>query len=780
LNEGDQSVCRIYVDARCLQDARFRDRGIGQYAASVLAGVHEFAPAGVNPQLIACVDRALPPLEANIRALFDSEQALSAATDDNSMLLQPSPMTHSPHPLRNALENPTIRTAAIVHDFIPLDFPADYLADARAREEYLANLAVLHDYDLYISNSEFTSKELQRNLRVSSRDCHVSGVPVRESVISVGGRAPDNQRYFLVVGGGDRRKNVRLPIRAHAKSTSLNSSNVILKVVGYYTQEARNEFRALHLREGGVPSLLEFVENVGDAELGTLYQRALVTVCPSRAEGFSIPVVEANANGCPVIVSDCPAQTELMPLSAYQFDPDDDGRVRALVESFLDPAFGSRAIEQQGNFWMRFQTAAVQQRFWSAFFATVLEKDAGTASGQAPLGAPYIARKAKPRVAIASPVPPDRSGVADYTMATMIAVAKHAELDLYTETQGRIVNRAFNSIHALSVQPYIGRNYDGVISVLGNSHLHLGTFNLLLNYGGAAIAHDARMLHFYFSLLGRERTQDVASRELGRSVTFEEIEEWIRNQRTMPILFLSEILEASNPVFVHSPTTREIIKGLYDRETTHLPFAAYRGQWKEFAGAEGRDRARSLLGIEEEDRLLVCLGDLVPDKAPEECLWTASMLHEWGVPVRLAFVGNSQPGLVAYLRSLAEAVGLKDNVIFTEGIVDERVYQAYLAAADAAIQLRIYEFGGLSGAMLDGIAAGVPTVANAHLAEAMESPSYVARIPNGLSPVLAAEELMEIFSRDRRDDLEEERKAFLEAHSVDVYAERLLNGMGFE
>jgi glycosyltransferase involved in cell wall biosynthesis len=776
LNEDDQSVCRIYVDARSLQDARFRDRGIGQYASSVLAGVHEFAPAGVTPHLIACVDRSLPSLEPNVRALFAAEQALSAAMDDNSMLLEPSPMTHSPHPLRNALENPTIHTAAIVHDFIPLNFPADYLADAPVREDYLTNLAVLHDYDGYITNSEFTSMELQRNLKIGPRNCYVSGVPVRESVISVGGRAPDNDHYCLVVGGGDKRKNVRLPIRAHAKSTLLNASNVVLKIIGCYSEDARSEFRALHLREGGTSHLLKFIENVSDAELGTLYQRALVTVCPSRAEGFSIPVVEANANGCPVVVADCPAQAELMPLAAYQFDPDDDGRVRTLMESFIDPAFGSIAIEQQGNFWMRFQAAAVQQRFWSAFFA-LSENDARTESAQS--GSPYVARKTKPRLAIASPVPPDRSGVADYTMATMAAVAKHAEIDLYTETQGRILNRAFNSIHPLSVEPYISRSYDGVISVLGNSHLHLGTFDLLLNYGGGAIAHDARMLHFYFSLLGSARTQDVAARELGRLVTMEEIQGWITNQRTMPILFLGEILEASQPVFVHSPTTREIIRNLYDRETIHLPFATYRAQSREFAGAPGRARARALLGIEEKDRLLVCLGDLVPDKAPEECLWTASMLHEWGVPVCLAFVGNSQPEIVAYLRSMANNIGLTDKIRFTGGIVDERIYQAYLAAADAAIQLRIYGFGGLSGAMLDGIAAGVPTIANAHLAEAMESPSYVARIPDGLSPVLAAEELMEIFNGDTREDFEDERKAFLEAHSVDAYAERLLNGMGF-
>ncbi|MFL6760265.1 glycosyltransferase [Sphingomonas sp.] len=776
MKKDGEAIWRIYVDARCLQDARFRERGIGQHVLSVLAGAHEFAPVGVTPHLIACVDRSLPPLEANARALFAGEQALSVPMKGNSTLLQLSPMTHSPHPLSKALENPTIRTISIVYDFIPFDFPSDYLTDPVARKEYLTNLAVLHDYDAYISISEFTSGELQKNLGVMPRNCYVSGVAVRESVIRFGSCVPSGEHYCLVVGGGDKRKNVELPIRAHARSSLLRRSNVSLKIVGHYSKGDHSELCDLHRREGGATHLLQFIDGISDADLATLYQCALVTVCPSRAEGFSIPVVEANANGCPVIVADCDAQVELMPLPEYQVDPDDYDRARALMESFLDPRAGELATKRQGNFWKRFQLPEVQQRFWSAFFEQHFENVVPIAPVQ---GAPYVKRNFKPRLAIASPVPPDRSGVADYTVATMTAVARHADLDLYTETNGRIINRAFNMIQPLSAEPYTNRNYDGVISVLGNSHLHLQTFNLLLNYGGAAIAHDARMLHFYVSLLGADRARAVASHELGRPVTIEEIHGWIANQRSMPILFLSEILEASQPTFVHSPTTQKIIRDLYGRETIDLPFATYRAQPPEFRGAEGQARARALLGYDEDDRLLICLGDLVPDKAPEECLWTASIMHRWSVPIRLAFVGNSQPNMVAYLQSIADLIDMGSKVRFSESVVDERTYQAYLAAADAAIQLRNYEFGGLSGAMLDGIAAGVPTIANEHLAEAMESPSYVARIPNGLSPVLAAEKLLEIFDRDRRADYEEERNAFLEAHSVDAYAKRLMNGMGF-
>jgi glycosyltransferase involved in cell wall biosynthesis len=45
--------------------------------------------------------------------------------------------------------------------------------------------------------------------------------------------------------------------------------------------------------------------------LNTLYNAADVLLSPSRGEGFGVPVIEAQAAGCPVIVADFSAQREL-------------------------------------------------------------------------------------------------------------------------------------------------------------------------------------------------------------------------------------------------------------------------------------------------------------------------------------------------------------------------------------------------------------------------------------------------------------------------------------
>ncbi len=762
----------VVVDVRCLQNPHFRYRGVGQHAASLLEGVHSHAPAGFQVNLIAAVDRALPPLDAAHRALFAAEQWIGSPAAPGALLVQMSPMTHPFEPLQRMFASTDLRSVAAVYDFIPLEFAGLYLSNPGERAAYLHALTTLGEYDCFVSISEFTSSRLQQLLEIEPGRCHVSGVAVRDGVVAAPARDPPVDPYVLAVLGDDPRKNAEAVVAAHGGSFLLQARGVRLKVLGRYGPAARARLERLHRERGGDPSRLDFIEQLSDQQLAATYAGALVTVCPSRAEGFSLPVVEANANGCPVLVSSCGAQTELMPLADFQFEADDYDRLRELIEAFVDPDLARRALARQGWFWRRFEPAAVQARFWGAAFAHIAPCSTPVVE------APFVARRTRPRIAVASPMPPDRSGVADYTSATMAALARRADLDLYTPTQAPIRSRSFATTQPLSRAPYVLGRHDAVVSVIGNSHLHLEIFNLLLEHGGACVAHDARMAHFYAEMLGPERTAGVASRELGRPVPFAEVETWLVDERRMPAMFLSEILESAQPTFVHSAVTRDLISKAYGAEAVHLPFAVYRSPLLEFQGPGGRARARRLLGYDDLDRLVISLGDIGADKAIEEGVSTLAMLRSGGVPAHLALAGRGDPALMPQLRKLIDGLGMTDFVKILEGPVDERIYQALIAAADAALQFRRSDFGGLSGALMDEIAVGLPAVANISLATAMDAPSYVATIPDDLSPALAAERLAAMFDLPGRDRNEEDRRAFVAAHHVDGYALKMLQGLG--
>jgi glycosyltransferase involved in cell wall biosynthesis len=67
------------------------------------------------------------------------------------------------------------------------------------------------------------------------------------------------------------------------------------------------------------------VGSYGPDALRDLYSGADVLLSPSMGEGFGIPVIEAQACGCPVIVTDFSAQTELAPYGyRIPVDPLDD------------------------------------------------------------------------------------------------------------------------------------------------------------------------------------------------------------------------------------------------------------------------------------------------------------------------------------------------------------------------------------------------------------------------------------------------------------------------
>jgi glycosyltransferase involved in cell wall biosynthesis len=329
----------------------------------------------------------------------------------------------------------------------------------------------------------------------------------------------------------------------------------------------------------------------------------------------------------------------------------------------------------------------------------------------------------------------------------------------------------------MSAFPHVSPDFDRVVSVLGNSHFHLDVFRNLMRFGGACIQHDNRLLDFYTILLGRHRAERTAERELGRPLQPGELDRWLGDGSTIEATFQGEVAAISKPLFLHSNRTAQIVGERFAAKPKVLPFAIYR-QWTESDFSADRQRqARDRLGIGPSEVAIISLGFVHDSKAPRECIAALEMLRSWGIPAKLYFVGEVGRD-VADLRMFCRETGVGDCVSFFAEYTSEATYRDFLLAADLAVQLRTHLLGGLSGALLDCIAVGLPAVANADLADSMDAPSYVERVHDRPSPVLIANAMANIIERHGGQVRpHQERKAFASIHNFQVYAIRLSEGL---
>lgn len=155
-----------------------------------------------------------------------------------------------------------------------------------------------------------------------------------------GGENARRDPYALFVGHRDSYKNfwvVPEAMRNGAWPRSLG-----LHVVGPPPNERETEL----LRTLGVADRVSFLGRLADDELAQEYRFATCFIFPSLLEGFGLPVLEAQINRCPAVLSDTSVFREVAGDGAFYFDPRAARSLAEAVASAFEPANAQDRVEK--------------------------------------------------------------------------------------------------------------------------------------------------------------------------------------------------------------------------------------------------------------------------------------------------------------------------------------------------------------------------------------------------------------------------------------------------
>jgi glycosyltransferase involved in cell wall biosynthesis len=138
------------------------------------------------------------------------------------------------------------------------------------------------------------------------------------------------ERYLLYVGNRALYKNFLFFVESILPLLSQDKTLSLICAGGKdFTQAEKLLFHTW-----GVKHKLHYV-SVNDAILTSLYTNALAFVFPSLYEGFGIPILEAFACNCPVLISNTSSLPEIAGNACLSFDPKDKTSIIDVVNQVL-------------------------------------------------------------------------------------------------------------------------------------------------------------------------------------------------------------------------------------------------------------------------------------------------------------------------------------------------------------------------------------------------------------------------------------------------------------
>ena len=605
-----------------------------------------------------------------------------------------------------------IKLVLTVYDLIPLIFKENYLTNPEVKEFYMQKLSLLYEADKLLAISESTREDI----------INLLGIP-QERVINIGSaidtevfhktqeKSSIDSPFILYTGGMDFRKNIKTSIEAFSNLSPKTIAKYDYVIVCKIREEELEDLQKF-IKKCKLPKeKIHFTNYISDSELNLLYNRAELFIFPSLYEGFGLPLLEAMNCATLVAGSNNSSISEIICKEEALFDATDAKDIAATIEKLLHktPKEREELVEYFYNRAKEFSWEASAQKTYQAY------KELATIK-QEPIE--------KLKLALFTPLPNIRSGIADYTAELLPFLAKYAEIDIFIddtyEVEDDYIKANFN-IYSYKKFEGMKQRYDTLLYQFGNSEFHEYMYDIALKNAGIIVLHDFFLSGLVDYMAHKHNKLDFFIETLNYSHPnipqkyFHDGTNYkldiVRTINTLPMN--KQIVESAKAIIVHSDYAKSLFSHYYKNSTFNIHKIPQLIKTPSQKSIDTKEEHKKLLGFDTDTIIISAFGHITDTKQYDfilDAFHTANICNN--TKIKLLFVGDFlSQSYREKITARIQEYNFTEQLLIT-GYTDDARYRSYLLATDICLNLRINSRGETSRALLMNMAYAKPTIVN--------------------------------------------------------------------
>ncbi|MFO7681158.1 MAG: glycosyltransferase family 4 protein [Chloroflexota bacterium] len=323
------------------------------------------------------------------------------------------------------------------------------------------------------------------------------------------------------------------------------------------------------------------------------------------------------------------------------------------------------------------------------------------------------------KIAYFSPLPPERTGIAAYSAMLLPALARLADLTVFTHEPEKAPESLAAQFLIRPISEFAGTLAAGADMCLyqmgNNSQFHYDIYQMMRRYPGVVTLHDVNLHSFYGDLYVVPGRTAAYCREMAFDYGAEGVAyargsvRGLHPYGAQEFPLFGRVVRSSLGVVVHSQFAAAQIRERYPQTALRVVPIVQEAPRPDLQMTA--DAAKKRLGYAPETVLLASFGYISANKRLDVILRAFARLNGRFPQLRLVLVGQVVEGY--NLQSLCDELNLNNDLVRLVGYADDDTFAAYLAAADVGLNLRYPTLGESSATLLRLLALGKPVLVSA-------------------------------------------------------------------